>query len=96
MAVPQPLHPLPSRVCGPIGGLCGFSVALVSGMVASADANTVLIRAIVSCMCCTFLGYVAGYVLEFVASRVIERERRLLEAKRSEAAGQGKTDAVVE
>lgn len=75
MSLPQPLQPLPSRVCGPLSGLCGFAVALFSGLTTGADATTVLIRALVSCVCCAVLGYVAGVVFEFVAVRVVVRER---------------------
>lgn len=71
------IHPLPSRVCGPLCGLCGFSVAMLSGLWSSGDASSVLLRAIVSCLGCYGLGLAVGYVFELVALRVVERERVL-------------------
>ena len=73
--VSQPLQMAPSRVCGPLSGLCGFAIALVSGLFSSADATSVLSRALMASVCCVVLGYIAGAVFEFVAVRVIERER---------------------
>ena len=75
MTVPQPLQMAPSRVCGPLSGLCGFSIALVSGVFSGAEAASVLIRALSASACCVGLGFVAGAVFEYIAVRVIERER---------------------
>jgi len=71
------IHPLPSRLCGPLCGLCGFAVAMVSGLLSSGEAASVLTRAMVSCLGCYGLGVAAGYVLELVANRVVDRERVL-------------------
>ena len=75
MPLSQPLQMAPSRVCGPLSGLCGFAIALVSGLFSSADATSVLVRALLASVCCVVLGYVAGAVFEYVAVRVVERER---------------------
>ena len=71
------IHPLPSRVCGPLCGLCGFAVAMLSGLLTSGEATTVLLRAMVSCLGCYGLGLAVGYVFEKVIVRVVERERAL-------------------
>lgn len=71
------IHPLPSRVCGPLCGLCGFAVAMLSGLLSSGDASSVMLRAIVSCLGCYGLGLAVGYVFELVVIRVVERERVL-------------------
>ncbi len=70
-------HPLPSRVCAPLCGLCGFSVAMLSGLLTSSDASSVMLRAIVACLGCYGLGLAVGYVFELIAQRVVERERTL-------------------
>lgn len=69
------LYPLPSRVCGPLCGLCGFAVAMASGLMSSGEASGVVTRAMISCLGCYGLGLAAGHVLELVAHRVVERER---------------------
>lgn len=75
---PSPsIHPLPSRVCGPICGLCGFAVAMASGLMSSGESASVLARAMVSCLGCYGLGLAVGYVFELVAYRVVDRERGL-------------------
>jgi hypothetical protein len=48
---------------------------MASGLVASADATSVLVRAIVACVVCSLVGYGAGLVLELIAVRVVDRER---------------------
>lgn len=71
------IHPLPSRVCGPLCGLCGFAVAMFSGLLGSGEASSVLIRAMVACLGCYGLGLAVGYVFEVVSHRVVDRERGL-------------------
>ena len=72
------IHPLPSRMCGPLCGLCGFAVAMSAGLLASADATTVLLRAIISCLGCYGLGLAVGHVFEVIALRVVDRERAIV------------------
>lgn len=69
------IQPLPSRVCGPLCGLCGFAIAMCSGLFSSGEASMVLARAMVSCLGCYGLGMAVGYVFELVSIRVVERER---------------------
>lgn len=71
------IHPLPSRVCGPLCGLCGFAVAMFSGLLSSGEAASVLARAMVCCLVCYGLGVAVGYVFELVSNRVVDRERGL-------------------
>lgn len=70
-------QPLPSRVCGPLCGLCGFSVAMLSGLINASDATSVMLRAIVSCLGCYGLGLAVGCIFDLIAQRVVERERTL-------------------
>jgi hypothetical protein len=50
---------------------------MASGLLSGGEATSVLTRAMVSCLGCYGLGMAAGYVFEFVAIRVVERERAL-------------------
>ncbi|MFI4917232.1 MAG: hypothetical protein ACIAS6_12095 [Phycisphaerales bacterium JB060] len=52
-------------------------MAMLSGLLSSGEATTVLLRAMVSCLGCYGLGLVVGYVFEKVIVRVVERERAL-------------------
>lgn len=66
---------VPSRVCGPICGLCGFSVGMTSGILASGGAAGVLVRSLIAMLACYGLGVAIGIVFEMLARRAVERER---------------------
>ncbi|MCW5757635.1 MAG: hypothetical protein KIT54_10400 [Phycisphaeraceae bacterium] len=66
---------LPSRVCGPICGLCGFAVGMISGLLSSGEASGVLVRSLVGMLACYGLGMAIGFMFEMLALRVVERER---------------------
>lgn len=68
-------HMLPSRVCGPICGLCGFAIGMTSGLLASSEAAGVLMRSLMAMLACYGLGMAIGFVFETLALRVVERER---------------------
>jgi NhaP-type Na+/H+ or K+/H+ antiporter len=50
---------------------------MLSGLITSSDASSVMLRAIVSCLGCYGLGVAVGYVFELIAQRVVDREREL-------------------
>lgn len=46
-----------------------------AGFLASGEATSVLLRAMISCVGCYGLGLAVGHVFELIALRVVERER---------------------
>lgn len=92
MSASPSIHPLPSRICGPLCGLCGFAVAMSAGLLTSGEATSVLLRAMISCLGCYGLGLAAGHVFEVIALRVVERERAAMdEAERVHETADTKT-----
>ncbi|GIW73685.1 MAG: hypothetical protein KatS3mg103_0207 [Phycisphaerales bacterium] len=87
MQASTPIHPLPSRLSGPICGLTGFALALLAGLLSSGEATVVLLRAMISCLGCYGMGLAVGHVLEVVALRVVERERALVRSVQGRPAG---------
>ncbi|MAE66704.1 MAG: hypothetical protein CMJ18_20750 [Phycisphaeraceae bacterium] len=67
------LNPVvPARVIATCFGLVGFAAAIVIGLIASIQAETVIVRAIISMAACWMIGRAFGWLLERTVEDEIE------------------------
>lgn len=72
------------QAVGPVCGLSGFAIAVLSGLLAGSSAAPLLVRAMVSAVACLAVGAASAWVLERVVADAVGRARRA-----SESAGDG-------
>lgn len=83
-----------TRLVGSSLGLAGFAIAVIAGLAADNDANTILLRAIVAMVACTAVGQALGWTGERAIAAHAEKEleaafiRELGMPERGDAAAQ--------
>lgn len=70
------MKPVPSQVIAGCFALSAFAVALIAGIVASNEAWTILVRALLMLIVCYPLGLLAGMVCEYIVREEVESESR--------------------
>lgn len=68
------------QAVGPVCGLSGFAIAVLSGLLAGSSAAPLLVRAMVSAVACLVVGAASAWVLERVVADAVGRARRAHES----------------
>jgi len=75
----------PVKVIAGCAGLCGFTVAVLSGLAADNPADVILGRAIVANVVCYLVGGAIGYVMDRAVDEGMEQYKAARPAPMSEA-----------
>lgn len=78
---------VPTRVITACCGLAGFSTAILAGLAADNAADSVLIRALISMLCCNVIGWIVGMIAERTIREAIEQSRRAVNTLSTSEAG---------